>query len=72
MKLLNAKEMSEVLTVSPSTLYGMVKRREVPHFRIGDRVVFDADSVLAALRVPADCDSDGRLGNLKKAVANDH
>jgi excisionase family DNA binding protein len=53
-QLVNVAEMAKRLGVSKSTLYGLVRQRRIPHIKVGDRVLFDAEKVVAALEVPAE------------------
>ena len=64
-KLETAHELAAFLTVSPATVYGYAKRRIIPFYRVGDRVLFDRDQVLAAIKVPAETDD---FEILKKTV----
>lgn len=43
--LLTVKEVAAVLRVSPQTVYLMVKRGELPAFRVGSQWRFDADKL---------------------------
>ena len=61
-KLETAAELSEFLTVSPSTIYMKAKQRFIPCYRLGDRLLFDRAEVLAAIRVSTD---DDHFQNLK-------
>jgi len=54
--LLSVEQMAERLGVSRSTLYSLVKQRRIPHLRIGDRILFSAERVEAALEVAADAE----------------
>ncbi len=65
MSLLTAHELAEVLRVSLSSIYQRAKSREIPHYKLGDRLIFDRDEVLAALRQPA----NAVLENLKLAAS---
>lgn len=55
-QLMGAAETAKILGVSPPTLYQLARQRKIPHLRIGDRVLFDIDEVLAAIHVPAEND----------------
>jgi predicted DNA-binding transcriptional regulator AlpA len=52
--LLTAPELASVLRVSVATIYGRAKQRLLPHYKIGDRLVFDVGEVLESLRRPAE------------------
>ena len=52
-KLLTAHEIAEDFGVSPATIYSRAKQRLIPCYRMGDRLLFDRDEVLAAIRQPA-------------------
>jgi excisionase family DNA binding protein len=52
--LLTAHEIAEDFGVSPATIYSRAKQRLIPCYRIGDRLLFDRDEVLAAIRQPAE------------------
>jgi len=45
MMLLNVKEMSAYLNCHQSTVYRMLKRREMPALKIGDEWRFDPDAI---------------------------
>jgi excisionase family DNA binding protein len=51
---MGAAETAKILGVSPPTLYQLARQRKIPHLRIGDRVLFDIDEILAASHVPAE------------------
>lgn len=38
-------ELSEYLNISKSTLRNMVKKKEIPYFRIGNRIRFDMKDI---------------------------
>jgi|HubBroStandDraft_4_1064222.scaffolds.fasta_scaffold200512_1 excisionase family DNA binding protein len=65
--LITAPELALILTCSPSTIYSMAKRRQIPHFKIGDRVVFSLTEVLVALRKPADESEDFKIPKIAVA-----
>ncbi len=53
---LSLKEVSKYLGVSDKTVYRMVSNREIPHYKIGRKLVFDTkdlDQFLASCRVEA-------------------
>lgn len=52
-QLVNVTEMATRLGVSRSSLYVLARQRRIPHIKVGDRVLFDPDKVIAALEVPA-------------------
>lgn len=52
MKLLTVKEVAAVLRVSPQTVYLMVKRGELPAFRVRSSWRFDADKIAALQSEP--------------------
>lgn len=50
-EMLNYEQASKLLGLRKSTLYAKVHRKEVPHFRLGRRlVVFKREELLAWLR----------------------
>lgn len=53
-KLLTAAEAAAVLRVAIPTLYQWARQRRVPHVRLGDRLLFDVEEIMAAARVPVD------------------
>lgn len=59
-RFLTARELAAVLRVAPATVYQRARRRELPHYKIGDRLVFDLAEVLSSTRV--EVPSDGRVG----------
>jgi len=64
--LLNARELAEKLDAAPATIYGYAKRKLIPCYRLGDRILFDFEEVLQSLRQPSEAES---IENLKKIVA---
>lgn len=48
-KLLNLREAAPLFGVSKSNLYGMVARREIPHYRIGGKILLSKDDIAAYL-----------------------
>lgn len=49
-KLLTVEEVADLLSVSTSTIYQRVSRRELPHIKMSRRLYFDRDEVLTYLR----------------------
>ena len=49
-KLVTAKELSDYLKLSDSTIYKLALNGEIPGFKIGDSWRFDMDEVLERLR----------------------
>src|SRR4051812_15692251 len=39
--MLSVKASASLLSIAPSTLYGMVERREIAHYRIGGKILFE-------------------------------
>lgn len=37
---LTIKEVSEMLNICPTTAYRLVRRNQIPHFRVGDAIRF--------------------------------
>lgn len=66
-QLMSAADTAKILGVSPSTLYQLAHQRKIPHLRIGDRVLFDIDEILAAARVP----TEDEFANLKIPASGD-
>ena len=60
---LTAAELARVLRVSTGAIYAHVKQRRLPHHRLGDRLLFRLDEVLAATHVVP----DGEFENHKVA-----
>jgi excisionase family DNA binding protein len=54
-RLLTAKELAELLAVSPKTLYSYVSRNMIPHFKIEANVRFRGKDVAEWLRRRAAC-----------------
>lgn len=52
-KPLTLDELAEYTGISRSTLAEMARRRQIPCYRAGKRVIFIASEVLEALRIPA-------------------
>lgn len=45
-KPLTVKEVAELLEVSVDVVYDMVRKKKIPHFRVGNRLIrFQADSI---------------------------
>jgi excisionase family DNA binding protein len=59
-KLLGAAEAAPLLGIAVPTLYGLARQRKIPHIRLGDRLLFDVDEIIAAAKVPAEEESDFR------------
>jgi excisionase family DNA binding protein len=53
-RLITATEASAQLGVARSTLYDLARRRKIPHIRLGDRLLFDLEEIIAVSRVPAE------------------
>lgn len=53
-KLVSAIALAAFLGCSPATVYSRAKQGQIPHYKIGDRLLFDRTEVLKALRVPAE------------------
>ena len=49
-EILTADELAELLGVNRKTIYDAVQRGEIPHRRLGRRVLFERGAVLAWLR----------------------
>lgn len=50
-KFLSYKEVCEIFSIKPSTLYALVSRKQIPHHRLSKRLVrFKYDEVAAAFR----------------------
>ena len=49
-KLLTVEEVSDFLSLSNSTIYGMVSRREIPHIKVSKRLYFDRDEIREFLK----------------------
>jgi excisionase family DNA binding protein len=47
---MNAAEVAQLLRCTPQFVYYLAKRNELPHFRIGDRVLFPRRLLLRAIR----------------------
>lgn len=66
-RLITAAEASAQLGVAKSTLYLLCRQRKIPHVRLGDRLLFDLEEIIAASRVPAENEKD--FENPKKSHA---
>lgn len=64
-RLITATEAASQLGVAKSTLYTLCRQRKIPHLRIGDRLLFDMEELIAASRVPAE--DEQNFENLKKS-----
>ena len=53
-KPLTLDELAEYTGISRSTLAEMARRRQIPCYRAGKRVIFLASEVLETLRIPAE------------------
>lgn len=53
-RLIAASEAAAQLGVAKSTIYLLCRQRKIPHIRIGDRLLFDLDEIIAATHVPAE------------------
>jgi len=53
-KPMSLDELEEFTSISRSTLAEMARRRQIPCYRAGKRVIFLASEVMEALRIPAD------------------
>jgi excisionase family DNA binding protein len=42
---MSVKEVAEYLCVSKETIYNMVKKKEIPHFKIRSRIFFSIDII---------------------------
>ena len=49
-EILTASEVAELLRVNRKTIYKAAQRNEIPHRRLGRRLVFERGAVLAWLR----------------------
>jgi excisionase family DNA binding protein len=49
-KLLSVNQLAEVLGISRSTVYRLVREDQIPHYSVGERLRFDVGEVKAALR----------------------
>jgi excisionase family DNA binding protein len=66
-RLITATEASAQLGVAKSTLYLLCRQRKIPHIRLGDRLLFDLEEIIAATHVAAEEGQD--FENLKKSSA---
>jgi len=66
-RLITATEASAQLGVAKSTLYLLCRQRKIPHIRLGDRLLFDLEEIIAATHVPAENGHDFAI--LKKSSA---
>jgi hypothetical protein len=53
-KLVSAFVLATFLGCSPATVYSRAKQRLIPCYKLGDRLLFDRDEVLQAIRQPAE------------------
>ncbi|MFO7682230.1 MAG: helix-turn-helix domain-containing protein [Chloroflexota bacterium] len=56
--LLTAGETAELLKLSKSKIYGMAKRKEIPHFRLGKNIRFRATDLTKWLKNREEIPSD--------------
>lgn len=47
MEMLRVRDVAAILRVTPRQVYGMAAKRQLPHTRIGSRVVFPRDAFMA-------------------------
>lgn len=52
-EILTTAEVAEMLGLNPKTVYDAVKRGEIPHRRVGRRVLFERRSIVDSLRNPS-------------------
>ena len=45
-KVLNVKEVAELLRIKTRTVYEMVSQRRIPYRKVGDRTIFLLDEIL--------------------------
>jgi excisionase family DNA binding protein len=70
MTMISAKEMAAVLGVSAGVLYELARAKKIPHLRIGDRVVFNKERVIAALEnEPEDSQPSGCRPKVRRQAA---
>jgi excisionase family DNA binding protein len=66
--LLSANEVAQLLGIAPWTVHALVKRRELPHVRLGKRVLFPRRELEAFLAEQAQAslaqDEPPRLGKV--------
>ncbi|WP_274476144.1 helix-turn-helix domain-containing protein [Mangrovimonas aestuarii] len=48
--IMNIEQLASYLTLSKSTIYGMVNKRKIPHFKRGKRLYFDKGDINEWLR----------------------
>ena len=49
------REMSEIMSVHPNTLYKLIKEKKIPVLKFGKAIRLSLTSVAGACRVPAIC-----------------
>lgn len=49
-KFINVMELSKIFNISPNTIYYLVSRKKIPHFKIGKHIRFDYQTVLSQLQ----------------------
>lgn len=47
---LNVSEAAELIGVSPTTIYSMVRNKEIPHAKVRSRIIFHRDVIDKWLR----------------------
>lgn len=52
-RFLTVPHIAGMFEVKPVTVYRLVKSGQLPHLRIGKKILFDREAVIAALRRPA-------------------
>src|SRR6266478_2513471 len=60
--LVSVAQAAAQLQVAKSTIYGLVRRREITCVRVGDRILLDITKIIAALEIPADTQAQGPSG----------
>jgi excisionase family DNA binding protein len=59
-EVMTATEVAELLRVNRKTIYEAAQRNDIPHRRLGRRLIFERGSVLAWLRQDHDIATDRR------------
>lgn len=63
---LSVQEAAEYLRLRPQTLYNKISRRELPHFKVGNRVLFDRAQLDAWVRGHAVAPAGGGDGRTSR------
>lgn len=49
-EILNVEQVAKYLYLSVPTIYGLIHRREIPHYKVGKRLYFKKDEILELIQ----------------------